>query len=719
MGNKTPSSLIESSTLAQFQKDETPRKMKIHILSDNKQDCISLVKFFTNEKFPESSDELLEKNIKNKVNLYSFIDYKVYNEPNSLMKNIKELSHSISKYPKTLMVFSEVILILNNERIIEQIGTIRNEIENDDILSNKDYFIPFIIILSPNDLNLEGFIPLKTFQYRISLKDILSFGNTKKNENNLIVSEFFKRINVLFSYYNELGDTFAFKNSKGEDVEIIIEEPPDNPAFINVLLLGRSGSGKSTFVNLILNEKKSIEGGTGISTTSKNLLIYRKKDVPIRFYDVKGIENEETVKNYQKILTEHNMNNDGAKDPINAIFYLMQYKKGTIVEEMENKLFEKLIEFNIPILFIITKTPYDPDKKSKNKKTEKSRENDRNQIINVVRSLIFDSFGRKNKSHEFDNFFNNYVKFYFVNLIRDDSSELPPFGIDKVLSFFTQTVSAQDWEKLENSCYKNEEENCKLLCQNNPFLHHYSDFDKLNTRNKNKALEYLKGLKAGAFFSGWVPGLDIGMEYYYRYKFTEKLKNLYGFDLDKAKNCVKEDKTDEKNNQKSESSDENIDEMSTLTEEDIEKRKSNIKLEESNIDIKVDQQINNKGRNAGGSIARGVLEVGGAIIKALPTAGQVVVETGAVVAKSTLTIGLKAASWVLLPVTCIAFGTWSCVNVHKDCMKILDIYDKAFTPLKFDTLYTYVKSYRNAINYLEFIGKKIIEDDKRENEENE
>jgi len=718
MGNKSTSSLIEASTLEKFQKDETPRKMKLHILSDNKQDCISLVKYFTNEKFPESSDELLEKDIKDKINLYSFMDYKVYNEPNSMMKKIKELSQFISKFPNSKKVFSEVILILNNEKIIEQIATIKDEIENDDILSNKNYFIPFIIIISPNDLDLKGFIPLKTFQYKISLKDILSFDPMKKNENNLVISQFFKRINVLFSYYNELGDTFAFKNSKGENIEIIIEEPPDNPAFINVLLLGRSGSGKSTFVNLILNEKKSIEGGTGISTTSKNLLIYRKKDVPIRFYDVKGIENEETVKNYVKIMTEHNINNDGAKDPINAIFYLMQYKKGTIVEEMENKLFEELIEFNIPILFIITKTPYDPDKKSKNKKTEKSRENDRNQIINVVKSLIFNSFGKKNKSHEAENFINNYVKFYFVNLLRDESAELPPFGIDKVLSFFTQSVSQQDWEKLEYSCFKNEEENCKLLCQNNPFLHYYSDFDKLNTRNKNEALEYLKGLKAGAFFSGWVPGLDIGMEYYYRYKFTEKLKNLYGFDLDKAKNFVKEDVTDEKNNQKSESSDEN-DEESTLTEEDFEKRKSNIKLEQSNIDIEVDQQINNKGRNAGGAITRGVLEVGGVVIKALPTAGQVAVEAGAVVARGVITTGLKVASWVLLPVTCIAFGTWSCVNVHKDCMKILDIYDKAFTPLKFDTLYAYIKSYKNAINYLEFIGKKIIEDDKKENEENE
>lgn len=63
---------------------------------------------------------------------------------------------------------------------------------------------------------------------------------------------------------------------------------------MNVLLMGRSGSGKSTLINLLLDEKKSIEGGTGFSTTSKDIVVYKKDCIPLRFYDVKGIESEET-----------------------------------------------------------------------------------------------------------------------------------------------------------------------------------------------------------------------------------------------------------------------------------------------------------------------------------------------------------------------------------------------------------------------------------------
>ena len=247
-------------------------------------------------------------------------------------------------------------------------------------------------------------------------------------------------------------------------------------------------------------------------------------------------------------------------------------------------------------------------------------------------------------------------------------------------------------------------------------------FDKIQLRNKEEALDFLKGLKAGAFFSGWVPGLDIGMEYYYRYKFKEKLKHLYGFDYDKAEKTLKEGSQKEENNSNNDNTNE---ETPQFSEDDLDKRENNIKLEESKIDIKIEEEVTNKGRNAG-SIIRGAGEIGQIAIKALPTAANVVAEGGAIAAKAgaaiargSLAAGLKIASWVLLPVTCIAFGAWSCKNIHDDCHKILDIFDKAFSPLRFQTLYNYIKSFRTAINYLENINDKILEDDKRENEEDD
>ena len=203
------------------------------------------------------------------------------------------------------------------------------------------------------------------------------------------------------------------------------------------------------------------------------------------------------------------------------------------------------------------------------------------------------------------------------------------------------------------------------------------------------------------------------MEYFYRFKFKEKLKHPHGFDLEKAEkfSLIKE----ENKINKKEDENEDLISSSTTTENDSNKRSNNIESEEKKIDEKLEKEINNKARNAS-SIIRGIGEIGGVVIKSLPT---ITTETVPVIFRGILSTGFKAVSWALLPVTCVAFGTWSCVNVHKDCMKILDIFDKAFTPLKFETLMAYIKSYRSAIDYLENIGKKIIEDDERENEENE
>ena len=146
-----------------------------------------------------------------------------------------------------------------------------------------------------------------------------------------------------------------------------IEDDINITIFVNFLLLGRTGTGKSTLINFLLEEMKSLEKGNGFSTTSKNIIVYKKKGFPFRFYD----ENEKTAENHFKLMTQFNVNNYISYDSINVIFYCIEYKDtGTIFEEIEFKVFEKLIKFDIPIIFIITKTPYYPDIISKINKLE-------------------------------------------------------------------------------------------------------------------------------------------------------------------------------------------------------------------------------------------------------------------------------------------------------------------------------------------------------------
>ena len=539
MGNNSYSKSLEefhkskNMTLKMFQ-EETKRKMTIHILSNKTKDGVNLVEFLTNQKIEKL--ELLEKNINKKLNLFSFINYKIYEDADLLNKEIEKRVNKANDDP--IKIFSEVIIILDNEQLNEQIDKIKEFFLNNTVMENQ-YYVLFLIVISPQNLDLDDFIKSKTFQYKITLNDITNLMKEKENNKlkNYEVSSFSRKINVLFCYYNQLGDEFSFVNSDKKEEIIKIEDDTNITNFINILFIGRSGAGKSSLINLLLGEKRSIEGGNRVSTTSKNIIVYKKTGVPIRLYDVKGVEDEETIENYAKILTTFNGKNSTSNDSIHAIFYCIEYKNGTVIEKNENKLFEKLINFDIQIIFIITKTPYDARKKHKNKKTEKARGMERNRIQNTIKSIIKNLF--KNEK-EGENFLNNYVHFFFVNLIRNDSLDVPVFGIDEVLSFFSKTVPKEDWEGLEKACYENNELKCKEYCKKNPFLKNYSELEKLNIRNQEEAKEYMKGLKACAFFSGMIPGVDIGMEYFYKNKFKNKLKHLYGFDYNKAINLDKE-----------------------------------------------------------------------------------------------------------------------------------------------------------------------------------
>jgi hypothetical protein len=120
--------------LEQFQK-ETPRKMTIHILSNELNDCINFVKLFTGQKL-DNAKELLEKEIKKKNDLYSFMNYKIYDNSSELMEQIKK---QIEFVKKIKAIYSEVVIILDNGGISNQISNIENNFKK--II--KSFYAPF------------------------------------------------------------------------------------------------------------------------------------------------------------------------------------------------------------------------------------------------------------------------------------------------------------------------------------------------------------------------------------------------------------------------------------------------------------------------------------------------------------------------------------------------------------------------------------------------
>ena len=161
--------MTKNLTLEKFNA-QTRRKMTIHILSNNKEDCKSFVKLMANT------------DIKKKINLFSFMNYKIYKSSNDLIKEIIEKAHNIAENPSNIDKYSDMLLILDNEKIFEQIGDIRKELyENNDNTSffeSNPYLFPFIIFLSKENLNLKNldfnYVSSKIFQYNINLDSIQS-----------------------------------------------------------------------------------------------------------------------------------------------------------------------------------------------------------------------------------------------------------------------------------------------------------------------------------------------------------------------------------------------------------------------------------------------------------------------------------------------------------------------------------------------------------------
>lgn len=136
-------------------------------------------------------------------------------------------------------------------------------------------------------------------------------------------------------------------------VKSAVEKAMSERGFVNVLVVGKTGTGKSTLVNTVFNEKIA-ETGQGRPITQK-MRRYTKEGSPVSIYDTKGLE----VADYGAILDDlkskvREINRSERADDHVHVAWLCIAEGARRVEEAELELAKILDELSIPMIVAIT-----------------------------------------------------------------------------------------------------------------------------------------------------------------------------------------------------------------------------------------------------------------------------------------------------------------------------------------------------------------------------
>lgn len=158
---------------------------------------------------------------------------------------------------------------------------------------------------------------------------------------------------------------------------------------LNVMILGKTGVGKSTLINNMFNEKLA-ETGVGKPVTDE-IRIKTKPNFPLAIYDTPGLElsGENAVDLLLKEVTQEidkGIKSGNISNAIHCIWYCISTPSHRIEQaeiDFLERFSEETSEYNIPVIVVLTQSYSNSDAKALKKEIEKENL----PIVNIVTVL--------------------------------------------------------------------------------------------------------------------------------------------------------------------------------------------------------------------------------------------------------------------------------------------------------------------------------------------
>jgi uncharacterized protein (DUF697 family)/GTP-binding protein EngB required for normal cell division len=434
-------------------KSET--KLKIIIYGDNI-DYKSIEKLYEKKKC--KSKDVTKMNFSYTEISHNLLEWKFLIVKTGIIDNIINVMKDDYKNK-----YFHHVLLLYIENSESQIDIIRN-------IQNVSYiYFPFIIFISSNKKEKNEIVKLiEENELEVDFRTLLFLNNPEPIE----------LLNILWEktcYYNQLGNSITLPDFKKFEVKI-------SKYFhsFNYFVIGKTGVGKSTFINILCGDLVALErSGANVTVGTKR---YKCLNAPIYLYDTEGFSSGKELSQTKKKIFDTFSDLNKTRQTIHGIFYLFNGQSKRTFDDKEEDLINELFSKGIDIYFLLNFM-------SKNKNTSRTK------------NIFIEENQFRFNNPEYNKLFQKNL--FVINLINEN---FDCHGLDKVFEviyekFKNDKINIEDVKKMKG-------DNNKIF----PLLKHSSFFK--NIKSSDDVLEYIKNFCSfeicrATILAGLVGGFDI------------------------------------------------------------------------------------------------------------------------------------------------------------------------------------------------------------------